>query len=179
MYTKSPTALKCHVLLFHYRLGGFILDLMVSTYRGLAVFQPVINGVGGNLVSVQSSRLSTELHKETNLGTLPPDAKIMINPISAFCSKSEYRSGIVWMFHMSFNCPYVSIRNLQSANINWTNTLYRNLCFNGESINVAGGTWTFGFHIHNKLGSEGRSYFDSSVYNFVLDSFSHSGNIMG
>ncbi|KAL0268801.1 UNVERIFIED_CONTAM: hypothetical protein PYX00_010615 [Menopon gallinae] len=71
-------------------LGGFILDLMVSTYRGLAVFQPVINGVGGNLVSVQSSRLSTELHKETNLGTLPPDAKIMINPISAFCSKKTY-----------------------------------------------------------------------------------------
>lgn len=63
---------------------------MVSTYRGLAVFQPVINGVGGNLVSVQSSRLSTELHKQTSLGTLPPDAKILISPINAFFSKSKY-----------------------------------------------------------------------------------------
>lgn len=65
------------------------MDLMVSTYRGLAVFQPVINGVGGNLVSVQSSRLSTELHKQTTLGTLPPDVKIMVSPITAFCSKSK------------------------------------------------------------------------------------------
>lgn len=34
-------------------MGGLILDFMVSRFEGIAVFQPVINGVGGNLVAVQ------------------------------------------------------------------------------------------------------------------------------
>lgn len=40
-------------------VGGLILDFMVSRFEGIAVFQPVINGVGGNLVAVQASRIST------------------------------------------------------------------------------------------------------------------------
>ncbi|NXM78793.1 S41A1 protein, partial [Serilophus lunatus] len=44
--------------------GGFILDMTVSdpNFAGMAVFTPVINGVGGNLVAVQASRISTYLH---------------------------------------------------------------------------------------------------------------------
>lgn len=42
-------------------LGGMILDKAVSKFRGIAVFQPVFNGVGGNLVAVQASRTSTYL----------------------------------------------------------------------------------------------------------------------
>ena len=45
-------------------VGGFILRITVNIYKGIAVFQPVINGVGGNLVAVQASRLSTSLHCE-------------------------------------------------------------------------------------------------------------------
>ncbi|CAF1283262.1 unnamed protein product [Adineta steineri] len=37
------------------RVGGLILDFIV--------FQPVMNGAGGNLVAVQASRLSTTLHQ--------------------------------------------------------------------------------------------------------------------
>ena len=43
-------------------LGGLILDKAVSKFNGIAVFQPLFNGVGGNLVAVQASRISTYLH---------------------------------------------------------------------------------------------------------------------
>ncbi|KAJ0174582.1 hypothetical protein K1T71_009690 [Dendrolimus kikuchii] len=44
--------------------GGLILDHTVSVYRGIAVYQLVINGIGGNMVAVHASRLSTSLHTE-------------------------------------------------------------------------------------------------------------------
>uniref|UniRef100_H2ZWJ7 Solute carrier family 41 member n=1 Tax=Latimeria chalumnae TaxID=7897 RepID=H2ZWJ7_LATCH len=45
-------------------VGGLILDKTVSdpNFAGMAVFTPVINGVAGNLVAVQASRISTFLH---------------------------------------------------------------------------------------------------------------------
>uniref|UniRef100_A0A3Q0SP32 Solute carrier family 41 member n=1 Tax=Amphilophus citrinellus TaxID=61819 RepID=A0A3Q0SP32_AMPCI len=45
-------------------IGGLILDKTVSdpNLAGIIVYAPVINGVGGNLVSIQSSRISTHLH---------------------------------------------------------------------------------------------------------------------
>ncbi|XP_061731495.1 solute carrier family 41 member 1 [Nerophis ophidion] len=45
-------------------VGGLILDKTVTdpNFAGMAVFSPVINGVGGNLVAVQASRISTYLH---------------------------------------------------------------------------------------------------------------------
>uniref|UniRef100_A0A8C5ADP5 Solute carrier family 41 member n=1 Tax=Gadus morhua TaxID=8049 RepID=A0A8C5ADP5_GADMO len=45
-------------------IGGLILDRTVSdpNFKGMAVFTPVINGVGGNLVAIQASRISTYLH---------------------------------------------------------------------------------------------------------------------
>ncbi|KAM9444327.1 solute carrier family 41 member 1-like [Clarias gariepinus] len=47
-------------------IGGLILDKTVSNpnYAGMAVFTPVINGVAGNLVAVQASRISTYLHMD-------------------------------------------------------------------------------------------------------------------
>ncbi|XP_077584792.1 solute carrier family 41 member 1 isoform X1 [Stigmatopora nigra] len=54
-------------------LGGVILDKTVSNpnFVGMAVFTPVINGVGGNLVAIQASRLSTYLHLWSIPGVLP------------------------------------------------------------------------------------------------------------
>lgn len=65
---------------------------MVSRFENLTVFQPVINGVGGNLVAVQASRISTALHKQAELGTLliPPGHThpvIFITPIANFFGK--------------------------------------------------------------------------------------------
>ena len=44
-------------------LGGKILNVFIVAYPGMAAYQPVINGVAGNLVAVQASRISTSLHK--------------------------------------------------------------------------------------------------------------------
>lgn len=66
-------------------IGGLILDYTVSKYKGVAVFQLIINGIGGNLVAVQASRISTELHSKSVLGKLPPSTKILISPWAAFC----------------------------------------------------------------------------------------------
>uniref|UniRef100_A0A8C5H3W6 Solute carrier family 41 member n=1 Tax=Gouania willdenowi TaxID=441366 RepID=A0A8C5H3W6_GOUWI len=53
--------------------GGLILDKTVSdpNFEGMAVFTPVINGVGGNLVAIQASRISTYLHFWSIPGVLP------------------------------------------------------------------------------------------------------------
>ncbi|XP_018332997.1 solute carrier family 41 member 1 isoform X2 [Agrilus planipennis] len=77
-------------------MGGLILDFMVSRFGGIAVFQPVINGVGGNLVAVQASRISTALHKQAELGVLAGSdeeedtAVIFISPVTAFCGKNPH-----------------------------------------------------------------------------------------
>lgn len=42
--------------------GGLILDFTVSSYKGIAVFQLVINGIGGNMAAVHASKLSTNMH---------------------------------------------------------------------------------------------------------------------
>ncbi|KAJ9581595.1 hypothetical protein L9F63_023229, partial [Diploptera punctata] len=72
-------------------IGGLILDFTVSNFKGIAVFQPVINGVGGNLVAVQASRISTSLHRDSRLGKLPHYASsICLNPISVFFNQGGH-----------------------------------------------------------------------------------------
>ncbi|XP_066598302.1 solute carrier family 41 member 1-like [Prorops nasuta] len=70
-------------------VGGLILDYTISSYKGIAVFQLVINGVGGNLVAVQASRISTSLHKESR-GSIRNMPAICISPISAFFAKGGH-----------------------------------------------------------------------------------------
>lgn len=56
-------------------------------------------GVGGNLVAVQASRLSTSLHLKSQPGVLPDGAvKGCPNPISVFCAKGNWS-----------NCSHVNI----------------------------------------------------------------------
>ncbi|XP_075430706.1 solute carrier family 41 member 3 [Ascaphus truei] len=54
-------------------IGGLILDKTVTDpkFEGMAVFTPVINGVAGNLVGIQASRISTFLHFWSLPGVLP------------------------------------------------------------------------------------------------------------
>jgi len=81
-------------------LGGVILDFTVAQFKGIAVFQPVINGVGGNLVAVQASRISTALHSVAPLGKLPKfDDLICLNPCTAFFSSGGHpRTARVLLF---------------------------------------------------------------------------------
>ncbi len=50
--------------------------------------QPVINGVGGNLVAVQASRLSTWLHLHAGgAGRLPASQpRVCLSPAATFCA---------------------------------------------------------------------------------------------
>jgi len=70
-------------------LGGLILDYTISSYKGIAVFQLVINGVGGNLVAVQASRISTSLHKDYHTG-VQGTLNVCINPFHTFFAKVEF-----------------------------------------------------------------------------------------
>ena len=75
--------------LFISGMGGLVLDAAVSNFKGFVVFQPIINGIGGNLVSVQASKISTMLHQSSLIGIIPPHAKILEMPWRALFSSGE------------------------------------------------------------------------------------------
>ncbi|KAH8293450.1 hypothetical protein KR054_000622 [Drosophila jambulina] len=59
------------------QVAGFVLSYCVKDFRGFAIFSPIINGIGGNLVSVQASNMGSVLYLRSYLGTLPKDTRIM------------------------------------------------------------------------------------------------------
>lgn len=84
-----------------FRLGGLILDRAVDEFTGFVVFQPIINGIGGNLVSVQASKMSTFLHQSSIVGIVPPHTKIWENPFRALVTAGTYTNFMlsVHQFH--------------------------------------------------------------------------------
>ncbi|XP_022081247.1 solute carrier family 41 member 1-like [Acanthaster planci] len=81
--------------------GGLVLDVAIRQNAGVAVFSPVINGVGGNLVAVQASRISTHLHRLGQPGTLPPGRKgSCLNPCKAFFGSDEHSRSCRVLFLM-------------------------------------------------------------------------------
>ena len=70
-----------------------MLDVVTNHFPGYVVFQPIINGIGGNLVSVQASRISTLLHQTSLPGTLPAHAaQLCRTPCSVLLWASQYNS---------------------------------------------------------------------------------------
>lgn len=67
-------------LIISFSLGGLVLDAAVGVFNGFVVFQPIINGIGGNLVSVQASKISTMLHQSSIIGIPPPHSEICETP---------------------------------------------------------------------------------------------------
>ncbi|XP_010606358.1 solute carrier family 41 member 3 isoform X3 [Fukomys damarensis] len=82
--------------------GGLILSKTISKpqYKGMAIFTPVLCGVGGNLVAIQTSRISTFLHISSTPGVLPLQMKkFWPNPRSTFCtSEINSKSARVLLF---------------------------------------------------------------------------------
>lgn len=79
-------------------IGGLILGKTVSdpNLAGMVVYTPVINGIGGNLVAIQSSRISTYLHFHSTPGEVPDEAKGCYYPCRTFCgSGANHRSAQV------------------------------------------------------------------------------------
>ncbi|XP_077423285.1 solute carrier family 41 member 2 [Vanacampus margaritifer] len=67
-------------------MGGLILDKTMSdpNLAGIILYAPVINGIGGNLVSIQASRISTNLHLNFSHREVPEDRKRCHQPCSIF-----------------------------------------------------------------------------------------------
>ncbi|KAL2102736.1 hypothetical protein ACEWY4_001904 [Coilia grayii] len=86
------------------------LDKTVSdpNLAGIVVYTPVINGIGGNLVAIQSSRISTYLHFHSAPGEVPDEAKGCYYPCRTFCgSGANHRSAQVLLLlvipgHLTF-----------------------------------------------------------------------------
>ncbi|XP_076761218.1 solute carrier family 41 member 3 isoform X2 [Xylocopa sonorina] len=76
--------------LFISGFGGLILNRVVDKFNGFVIFQPIINGIGGNLVSVQASRISTTLHQTSIMGILPPQSKMFVAPWTALFKGTPY-----------------------------------------------------------------------------------------
>uniref|UniRef100_A0A336K5J5 CSON009356 protein n=1 Tax=Culicoides sonorensis TaxID=179676 RepID=A0A336K5J5_CULSO len=76
--------------LFISGLGGLVLDKTIGKFHGFVVFQPIINGIGGNLVSVQASKISTMLHQSSILGIIPPYTKIIESPFRSLIKGVPY-----------------------------------------------------------------------------------------
>ncbi|XP_051850478.1 solute carrier family 41 member 2-like [Antechinus flavipes] len=67
-------------------IGGLILNTIVSDPNlvGIVVYTPVINGIAGNLVAIQASRISTYLHLHGKPGEVPDEAKGCYYPCRTF-----------------------------------------------------------------------------------------------
>ncbi|KAJ8249984.1 hypothetical protein COCON_G00232000 [Conger conger] len=79
-------------------IGGLILDKTVSdpNLAGIVVYTPVINGIGGNLVAIQASRISTYLHFHSAPGEIPEEARGCYYPCRTFWgSGANHRSAQV------------------------------------------------------------------------------------
>lgn len=67
-----------------------MLDAAVGVFNGFVVFQPIINGIGGNLVSVQASKISTMLHQSSIIGIVPPHTEVCESPWRALVKGGKY-----------------------------------------------------------------------------------------
>ncbi|CAJ0935912.1 unnamed protein product, partial [Mesorhabditis belari] len=91
--------------------GGFVLERAIRQFPAIASFQPVINGVGGNLAAVQASRLSTSYHQSGRIGELPhgwTPSRFRSAKRAFFTSEWDSRSARVLLLlvvpgHMFFN----------------------------------------------------------------------------
>ena len=90
------------------------MGFAVSRYEDIAVFQPVVNGVGGNLVAIFASRLSTSLHRSSQMGIPPPWApnSLIDYPVDTFFSKKSTVYLILLFFSISIIYNYCLLKIL-------------------------------------------------------------------
>jgi solute carrier family 41 len=78
-----------------------LLGRAVTEFSGFVVFQPIINGVGGNLVSVQACKISTLLYQATIPGIIPSFTKIFELPWRALFTGTPYANSARILILMS------------------------------------------------------------------------------
>jgi len=126
-----------------------VLDAAVEVFNGFVVFQPIINGIGGNLVSVQASKISTMLHQSSIIGIIPPHTQIFEWPWRALFkggrSQSELAigNGIGLLFICALHTvPYAKTARILIAMSIPGNVLF---IFAADYINYSTSTVTWVF----------------------------------
>lgn len=105
-------------------ISGFVLKTSMRKYPPIVAFQPLINGVGGNLVAVQASRISTSLHRDRKNKT--KDRKnlwIYMSPWHAFIS--THADSIAARILMAISIPgnLIFISTIFTFGCGFTNTI--------------------------------------------------------
>lgn len=125
------------------RLGGLVLDQAVNQFTGFVVFQPIINGIGGNLVSVQASKMSTFLHQSSIVGIVPPHTKIWENPLRALVTVGRIFDRHKWNHSVRFTlflfCSslWKNSENIDSDVHTRSNCIYlRSWCYPYGTLNI-------------------------------------------
>lgn len=118
------------IFMSNYSLGGLVLDSTIGKFNGFVVFQPIINGIGGNLVSVQASKISTMLHQSSILGIVPPYTKILESPYRALVKGGEKLSFVMSMtgvqkLTLLLNLFYSSLCKNRTYSFTYDNTSSR------------------------------------------------------
>ena len=80
-------------------LSGFVFARSERRFQHIAVFQPIINGTGSNLIAVQVSRISTYLHQRSEKGQLS------VFVIEKNVVNEKKTSKLEWIRHCLFR-PY-------------------------------------------------------------------------
>ncbi|XP_040075181.1 solute carrier family 41 member 1 [Ixodes scapularis] len=75
-------------------LSGNILDVAIKKFTSMAAFQPLMNGVGGNLAAVHASRMSTLLHRQKSVQVEAPSGGSSVSPAEG-TGEANPRSGYV------------------------------------------------------------------------------------
>ncbi len=81
------------IAMFISSAAGAILKESNKFYPIITMYQPVINGVGGNLVAIFASRLSTSIQRSTPSGSYPvwaPNSFAKYPYETFFSSKSKF-----------------------------------------------------------------------------------------
>uniref|UniRef100_A0A1I8H5I3 Divalent cation transporter n=2 Tax=Macrostomum lignano TaxID=282301 RepID=A0A1I8H5I3_9PLAT len=92
-------------------LGGLVFRRCASRLPLLALFQPVINGIGGNIAAIQASRLSTCAHRlpDESTADLPPACQQLFCGAAGGSRATRLLLGLVVPCHLLAICCVLAL----------------------------------------------------------------------
>ena len=99
-------------------VSGIVMETSLRRFPKMAIYQPIINGFGGNLVAIQSSRVATYLHKHAPKRELVNETDSCCHsPLFFFCGDGQHGRLAFLMVLLAgpIQLPLVLISTLLSA----------------------------------------------------------------
>ena len=83
--------------------GGIVMQAAFAQFDVMSTFQPLVNGIGSNLVGIQTSRMSTYLHSVSKKGQLPDsNPRYCVGPFWVFLSKGNFVNFSIMIYLIIF-----------------------------------------------------------------------------